>query len=123
MFSPPFLIIKPPPSPRSSQATRLVTSNAPSTPTGLMTACTHFTSSNLSAVCEPHFSQSSSGGAGGGGGGGGVGGGGAGGAGGTGAGGVGAGGWDRRRVWVPETGPRHVVPEYGIVIASVATWP
>src|SRR5215471_6636471 len=57
MFSPPFLIIRPPPSPRNSHATRLVTSKAPVTPTGLTAAATHLTSPGLSAVSAAHASQ------------------------------------------------------------------
>src|SRR6185369_17327166 len=56
MFSPPFLISRPPPSPRSSQAIRFVTSNAPSTVwAGLTAATTQSDSLPLSAV--GHASQ------------------------------------------------------------------
>src|SRR6185503_169274 len=56
MFSPPFLIRRPAPSPRSSHAMRLVISNAPSTVWGGLTAATtHSESFCLSPV--GHASQ------------------------------------------------------------------
>src|SRR5438552_18592745 len=51
VFSPPFLISKPAPSPRSNHATRFVTSRAsgPEAP-GLIASCTHWDSAGLSAM-------------------------------------------------------------------------
>src|SRR5262245_27946479 len=58
MFSPPFLIRRPAPSPRSSQATRFVTSKAPSSVRDGFTAlCTHCTSASLLTVNDPHCCQ------------------------------------------------------------------
>src|SRR5436190_19212074 len=58
MFSPPVLIRRPAPSPRSSQATRLVTSNAPSAVCAGFTApWTHATSAGLSPVYAEQASQ------------------------------------------------------------------
>src|SRR5262245_25851623 len=62
MVSPPFLMSRPAPSPRSSQATRLVTSNAPSSVRAGFTAlCTHWTSASLLTVNDPHCCQLPSG--------------------------------------------------------------
>src|ERR1700694_294728 len=59
MFSPPFLMSKPPPSLRSSQAIRLVTSNARlSDPPGAMASCTHRESAGRSLVSEAQLCQS-----------------------------------------------------------------
>src|SRR5256885_10374449 len=58
MFSPLVLISRPAPSPRSSHATRLVTSRSPGELVGWMTLCTHETSAGLFDASAPQCSQS-----------------------------------------------------------------
>jgi hypothetical protein len=66
MFSPPFLMSSPAPSPRRAQATRFVTSNAPSTVlAGLTWSWMHSTSFSLLAVLHPNVGSPDGGAAGG----------------------------------------------------------